>query len=225
MRRIFERQWIHVGLLGALVGGLAAIRHTEGLLAGEFWGLDTKAWFLLAVGVAVAHQVFVWFCWRTQLHASLLTRTLGSAAFTVYAVVFSVLGIARIVSVFLLAIANHGTAPGNPIVLKLLALTLLIPAFYLVYSVRRYFGFKRAFGIDHFDESYRSLPPVRDGIFRYTSNGMYAFGFLLIWFPGLWYASLAALAAALFSHLYIWVHYYCTERPDMQRIYGDVGST
>jgi hypothetical protein len=54
---------------------------------------------------------------------------------------------------------------------------------------------------------------------------MYAFGFLLIWFPGLWYASLAALAAALFSHLYIWVHYYCTERPDMQRIYADVGST
>jgi protein-S-isoprenylcysteine O-methyltransferase Ste14 len=175
--------------------------------------------------VPVAHQVFVWFCWRTELHASLLTRALGRAAFTLYAVVFSLLGIARIVSVFLLAIANHGTAPGNPIMLKLLALILLIPALYLLHSVRRYFGFRRAFGIDHFDESYRSLPLVREGIFRYASNGMYAFGFLLIWFPGLWYASLAALAAALFNHLYIWVHYYCTERPDMVRIYGDAGPT
>jgi len=28
------------------------------------------------------------------------------------------------------------------------------------------------------------------------------------------------LAAALFQHAYIWVHYYCTEEPDMQLIYG-----
>ena len=29
-----------------------------------------------------------------------------------------------------------------------------------------------------------------------------------------------ALAVALFQHAYIWVHYYCTEKPDMRRIYG-----
>ena len=48
---------------------------------------------------------------------------------------------------------------------------------------------------------------------------MYTFGFLLIWIPGLWFASTAALFAAMFNHLYIWVHYFATERPDMQRIY------
>ncbi len=32
--------------------------------------------------------------------------------------------------------------------------------------------------------------------------------------------SLAALAAALFQHAYIWVHYYCTGKPDMDLIYG-----
>ena len=32
--------------------------------------------------------------------------------------------------------------------------------------------------------------------------------------------SLAALAAALFQHAYIWVHYYCTEAPDMDLIYS-----
>ena len=30
----------------------------------------------------------------------------------------------------------------------------------------------------------------------------------------------AALVVAMFSHLYIWVHYICTERPDMRLIYG-----
>jgi len=25
---------------------------------------------------------------------------------------------------------------------------------------------------------------------------------------------------AAFSHIYIWVHFYVTERPDMRRIYG-----
>ena len=61
---------------------------------------------------------------------------------------------------------------------------------------------------------------IKEGIFRYTSNGMYVFGFLLLWVPALWYASAAGICAALFNHLYIWVHYYTTEKPDMRRIYG-----
>ncbi|MGH8650439.1 MAG: hypothetical protein ACREUP_14225 [Burkholderiales bacterium] len=35
----------------------------------------------------------------------------------------------------------------------------------------------------------------------------------------------AALGAALFNHLYIWVHYYSTELPDMKRIYGEARAT
>jgi len=38
----------------------------------------------------------------------------------------------------------------------------------------------------------------------------------------LWYASIAALCVALFNHMYIWVHYYSTEFPDMKRIYGEI---
>ena len=33
--------------------------------------------------------------------------------------------------------------------------------------------------------------------------------------------SLAALAAAAFNHLYIWVHFYFTELPDIRFIYGE----
>jgi hypothetical protein len=49
---------------------------------------------------------------------------------------------------------------------------------------------------------------------------MYTFAFLLLWLPGCYFRSTAALCVALFSHLYIWVHYFCTEKPDMVRIYG-----
>jgi hypothetical protein len=66
----------------------------------------------------------------------------------------------------------------------------------------------------------RSVPFVRGGIFRFTANGMYVFGFFLLWVPGLWWASAAALFVALFNHLYIWVHYFATELPDIRRIYN-----
>jgi hypothetical protein len=217
---IFEKQWLHASLLAVLLAGLAVISRFDAVRSGELWGIGTPAWLWLAAGMAVLHQVYVWFCWRTQLHGALLTRTLGVRGFPLYAAGFSIIGIARVILVFTLAVANRDTLQANPIVLKALALVALVPAVYLFYSVKRYFGFRRAFGIDHFDESYRSLPFVRKGIFRFTRNGMYVYGFLLLWVPALWFASSAALTVALFNHLYIWVHYFATELPDMRRIYG-----
>jgi len=64
------------------------------------------------------------------------------------------------------------------------------------------------------------MPLVRKGIFRFTDNGMYLYAFLLFWSIAIYFSSTAALLVALFSHLYIWVHYYCTEQPDMEYIYG-----
>jgi protein-S-isoprenylcysteine O-methyltransferase Ste14 len=218
---IFEKQWLHALLLAALLVALVQVGRIDSFHAGQLWGISTTVWFWTTAALAVVHQVFVWFCWRTQLHASLLTRTLGHRGFTVYAVAFSILGVARAVVIFFLAISSRDTFHMAPTTLKFLALILAIPTAYLFYSVKRYFGFRRAFGIDHFDESYRSLPLVRKGIFRFTRNGMYIFGFLILWLPGLWYASTTALCVALFNHLYIWVHYYSTELPDMKRIYGE----
>ena len=57
------------------------------------------------------------------------------------------------------------------------------------------------------------------GIFRLTGNAMYVFGFFVLWTPGLFFLSQAALLAAAFNHLYIWVHYYCTSA-DIRHIYG-----
>lgn len=221
LQLILERQWLHVLLLAALFTGLVAFSRVEGALDGEIWGVGTRVWFWLAVGLAVVHQVYVWFCWRTELHASLLSRAFGDSGFLLYAVGFSILGIARTLVVFVLAAANRDTLELNTAITRALAVVLLIPAVYLFYSVKRYFGFERAFGIDHFDATYRTRLFVRQGIFRFTSNGMYIFGFLILWVPGLWFASAAALAVALFNHLYIWVHYFSTEFPDIRRIYGE----
>ena len=220
LQLIFEKQWLHILALGGLMTGLVLLGTSDCVQTGSLWGVGTMTWLRLAVAIAISHQVLVWFCWRTQLHLSLLTRLLGDNGFTVYAVLFSILGIARIVVVFILAIANRNTFPVDMAVLRVLAVLAAVPSVYLFYSVKRYFGFKRAFGVDHFDPSYRSVPFVKKGIFRFTGNGMYTFGFFLLWIPGLWCASISALGVALFNHLYIWVHYYSTELPDIKRIYG-----
>ena len=102
-----------------------------------------------------------------------------------------------------------------------ICLILLIPGVYGQYSVFKYFGINRAFGIDHFKpEKYKNKRFVKKGIFKYTPNGMYKFVFLLLWIPGILFQSKAALIAALFQHIYIWIHYYFTELPDMKFIYG-----
>jgi hypothetical protein len=103
-----------------------------------------------------------------------------------------------------------------------LAGILFIPAAYGMYSVLRYFGIDRAYGIDHFEpENYRNKPFVKRGLFKYTKNAMYKFVFLALWAIGLVFLSQAALLAAAFNHLYIWVHFYFTEMPDIQYIYGE----
>jgi hypothetical protein len=217
---VFEKQWLHALALAILFAGIARLVDVDIARAGQLWGVATPVWIWSAAILAAAHQVYVWIVWRTELHAGWPSRVLGVFAFPAYAIGFSILGISRVALVFILAASNRDTVPFDPLVLKSLAVLTLMPALYLFYSVKRYFGFRRAFGIDHFDARYRAIPFVRQGIFRYTRNGMYVFGFFLLWVPALWFGSVAAFCVALFNHLYIWAHYYATELPDIKRIYG-----
>ena len=89
-----------------------------------------------------------------------------------------------------------------------------------MYSVQRYFGMVRASGADHFDARYRKMPFVKAGIFRFTNNGMYVYAFLLFWALAVGFNSAAALIVAAFSHAYIWVHFFATEKPDMDYLYA-----
>jgi len=99
---------------------------------------------------------------------------------------------------------------------------LLVPALYALYSVGKYFGLDRALGGDHFRESYRHMPFVKKGAFRWTPNAMYTIAFLLFWGIAFIANSRLALAAAFFHHAYIWAHYLGTESPDMALIYGSI---
>ena len=219
---IFERQIHHLIVLILLLIGIKSFL-TGRLLEGSFIKVETSIWALLAIITPILHQVYVWFVWRLELHYSLITKWLGKKAFNIYAMGFAILFASRLLFVIALAISNKNSIHFNPAISIIISVLLLIPSLYLFYSVKSYFGFKRAFGIDHFDSSYSKLPFVRKGIFRFTDNAMYVYGFFIIWIPGILFHSGAAILAALFNHVYIWVHYYCTELPDIRRIYKHSG--
>jgi protein-S-isoprenylcysteine O-methyltransferase Ste14 len=219
-KAIFERQAWHLAALAPLLAGVAWAHGMEGVQTGSLFGIGSGTWLWIAVACAVAHEGYAWFGWRTQLHLNLWTRTFGRRAFSIFAAGFMAVAGARILALLPLALANRGTLPGAVILWRALALAALVPALYLVWSVFRYFGWRRAVGIDHFDASYRTVPLVKQGIYRYTNHGMYLYGFLLTWAVALAFASPAALVAALFNHLYVAVQYWAIEAPDLKHIYG-----
>ena len=218
--RIFERQGVHAVALVALLAGVAWTQGLAGVRAGAWLGIGSGTWLWIAVGCAVAHEVYAWLGWRTQLHLKLWTRVFGPREFPIFAAGFVAVAGARGLAMLPLALANRGTLPGNPLGWQALALVPLVPGLYLVWSVFRYFGLKRAVGIDHFDERYRTVPLVKQGIYRFTDHGMYVYGFGLLWALALGCTSQAALVAALFNHLYVAVQGWAIEAPDRKQIYG-----
>jgi len=217
---IYEKQGLHFLLLLALLILVGWISRSVGFLDGSCQGVSTATWFWLSILFPILHQIWVWICWRMELHHQWLSRSLGPWGFRLYGTGFALLAFARLYTLTATAIANQGSLNVHQGLLNVAALMLAIPTLYTFYSVGRYFSYRRALGIDHFDPSFRTKPFVREGIFRFTRNGMYTFGLMIVWLPGLIWASKAALLSAAFSHLYIWVHYCCTELPDMRRIYG-----
>jgi len=179
--------------------------------------------FPLAFGTAavcpILHQVFVWLAWRFELRSSATSKAIG---FRGYLACFYLLFASRFVSLIALAWLDRGSLKLDIVPQAVVATILFTLGLYAGYSVNRYFGFVRAAGVDHFDPRYRELPLVKDGIFRFTSNGMYIYAFLLFWAIAVSCNSSAALTIAAFSHAYIWVHFYATEKPDMDFLYGSV---
>ena len=215
---LFEKQIYHYIALILLVF-VVYLLADDTALSGQLMGLSTYSWLWLSIAVPVLHQVYVWFAWRTQLKSALITRIWGESGFKVYTIGFTVLFASRLMFIILLSLSNRDSIALSPGFSYALSIIFTLLSGYLFYSVRTYFGFKRAYGIDHFDASYRHLPFVKEGIFKYTSNAMYTFGFLILWVPGLIFFSKAALIAAGFNHMYIWVHYYTVELPDIRFIY------
>lgn len=219
-KHFFRGQFQHLLLVLVLVPGALCLvdPHLSGQRLGPL--TDREAAHLL-IALVVAHQVVVWLMWRMQLCFGTLSRLFGKADLAVWGVIFFPFLGARVLLLALVGLMNRGSL-GWPRPLEVgLGIPLLLLALYTLWSVIRDFGLLRALGADHFRAKYRELPLVREGIFRYSDNAMYTFGFAALWGLALLLGSRAALALALFQHAYIWVHMYCTEGPDLEVLYGE----
>ncbi len=222
MKEIFRYQiWHLVSVIILIAFTQLFIATHQDVMVGALWGMSTGLWFWTAIAVPVVHQVYVWLIWRLELYQNTFTKRYGVArSFKMYAAGFSILFSGRLIFIIILAISNQDSLLVNPYFTYLIAAAITPLVIYLFYSVKKYFTIERAYGIDHFDKNYNE-PYVKKGIFRFTDNGMYVYGLMILYLPGLLLFSKAALLVALFNHIYIWVHYYCTERPDMKVIYGE----
>lgn len=219
--KIFKYQFWHLLILVALlvVIGIVATSSPDVLL-GSFWNLSTRFWFWLAIAVPIIHQIYVLLIWRFELYQRTFSKRFGvSKAFRIYSAGFSFLFVSRLIVIIFLSLSSKNTLSIDPAIPYGLVILITPVVIYLFYSVKKFFTIERAYGIDHFDENYNE-PYVKQGIFKYTDNGMYVFGLMVLYLPGLLLFSKAAILVALFNHAYIWVHYYFTERPDMIEIYG-----
>ncbi len=182
-----------------------------------YLGKPAPTAFWVAIVFPIMHQVYVWLTWRLELQSSTISKTIG---FQGYLICFFLLFGGRFVS--LLAVAWIDKNSLNLQIFPQVFITIIFAliGIYAMYSVKRYFGFARAAGADHFDPQYRDMPLVKEGIFRFTNNGMYLYAFLLFWAIALGFNSTAAMIATGFSHAYIWVHFYATEKPDMDFLYA-----
>ena len=219
-KHLLRGQFQHLLLVLVLMPG--ALYLVEPHLGGQFIGpMRHRQAAHGLVAVAVTHQVTAWLVWRLQLCFGLLSRLLGKWDLAVWGVVFFPFLGARVALLALVGLGDSGSLGlGRPVEVGM-GVVLLLIAGYTLWSVLWGFGLVRAMGGDHFRERYRRMPLVETGIFRYSSNAMYTFGFGGLWGLGLLLGSPAALVLALFQHAYIWVHMYCTEQPDMEVLYGD----
>ncbi len=110
----FKNQVAHWALLLVLLGITWAVRSQMEAGDSGFLGLSVRFWFLLSLGVPILHQVFIWGVWRAELCYSAVTGTFGTKGFECYAILFSILGISRVLAVLGLGIADFqslGPAP------------------------------------------------------------------------------------------------------------------
>jgi protein-S-isoprenylcysteine O-methyltransferase Ste14 len=215
-RQIAEGQLQHVGIVILLCAGAISLLRPSG----SFLGIEATTWAITAIGAAILHQVIVALGFRLELHKAFLTRLWEDRALRTWGMIFFPLLIARPLLTIATAIGDIGTGPLWTPLAMLIGVGLLAIAAWTMHSVISYFGFARALGGDHFSDTYREMPLVREGAFRYSDNAMYSFAFLGLWGIALLFNSWNALVVALFQHAYIWVHMAFTEAPDMRRLYG-----
>ncbi len=216
---LFEGQLQHLAIAALMTAGAFALLKTPGN-APHLLGLSSASWAQVSIALALLHQIIVAKVFRLQLYKNTMTRIFGAKDMTVWAAIFMPLLAVRPLGLIMVGWADTTGLTAYRNVEIGLGLALVGVAVYGMHSVLVYFTLPRALGGDHFRDEYAAMPLVDKGLFKYTKNGMYGVVFLGLWGIALLFGSWNALIVALFQHAYIWVHMYCTEGPDMRRIYG-----
>jgi hypothetical protein len=191
------------------------------LFLGQALDGDAKIWLYLGLLFAIAHHTYVWLIWRLELIHKWVSKTFGGNGFSLYVIGFFILFASRLITTIMLAYYDQNSVQISAILWWCLILITSILSGYTFYSVIKYFGMKRATGADHFFDEYKSMPFVKKGMFRFANNSMYTYGTLIILLPGIIAESYFAIALGVFNYVYAWVHYFCLEKPDIKRIYGE----
>ena len=139
--KVFKYQQWHILILITLLLFLYCfVKTDDSFLIGELWSINTFYWFLFTLLSPIIHQVYVLVCWRSELHYKSISNMFGKKGFKLYKIGFAILILSRPVTITLLAISNEMTLGIDPLLSYIIAGLLLIPAIYLFYSVKKYFG-------------------------------------------------------------------------------------
>ncbi len=182
-----------------------------------FLGISALNWFMIAMSVPLIHQAYVWICWRSELCWQSISNTIG---FKGYIIIFFTLIISRL-SAIILCFVDYGSLYKPGLLAWILSIILFIPGVYTMYSVKKYFGFLRAAGADHFDPNYKDMPFEKRGIFKWSPNAMYVFAIGIPFAFAVATGSQSMFVVAIYTYISIWLHYFCTEKEDFKVIYKD----
>ena len=185
--------------------------------ANTFIGISSSGWFMFAMSIPLIHQAYVWICWRSELCWKSISNTIG---FKGYIILFFILMISRL-SAIVLCFADYGSLYAPGWFAWILSIILFIPGAFTMYSVKKYFGFLRAAGADHFDSKYRDMPFEKRGIFKWSSNAMYTYGIAIPFGFAIATGSQSMFIVSFYTYISIWLHYFCTEKEDFKIIYGN----
>ena len=185
--------------------------------ANTFLEINALNWFIIAMAIPLVHQIYVWICWRSELCWKSISNSIGLKG---YLIIFFILIILRL-SALVLCFIDYGSLYKPGLIAWALSIIVFIPGIYTMYSVKKYFGFVRAAGADHFDPKYRDMPFEKRGIFKWSSNAMYTYAIAIPFSFAIATGSQSMFIVSIYSYIAIWLHYFFTEREDFKVIYGN----
>jgi len=186
----------------------------------RIWGLTCREWAALSWLFAGLFQGWIAVAWRCELYGGIVGTRFGPRGFRLFQVGFVLLGFCRFVPLVPLSMASARTLPLSRDLSWILIAATTPFILWALHTILCHLGFDRATGADHFFPEFRGSAPLKDGLFRYVNNPAYTVGLLALYHPGLLWLSAPGLVVAACHHALVWTHYYCTEKPDLEHIYG-----